>query len=141
MTQSNALETGEQRLKSRRNKLIRYIVLAFVISAFAGAVIGMSSEWFKDGLIPFWLLIVGWVAIVLAFAWFTRDYYRRIDELDLADNLWANTVALYFYFIVLFTWYFFHEADLTGEPQHYVIAVATFAVLVLAYGIRKLGFR
>lgn len=133
--------TGEQRLRSRRNKFWTYCALGFVIAAAAGAVSGLAGQGFKDGVLPLWALIACWAAVAIGFVWFTRDYYSRVDELDLSDNLWANTVALYGYLVLLGSWQFFHEAGLVIEPQQWIIAGATLGILFLSYFARRLGLR
>lgn len=139
MTDTDDLATsGEQRLKIRRNSLLRYCALAFLVAALIGAATGMAGHWFAEGRIPAWLLLVGTAVVVAGFVWFSMDYYRRVDELDLLDNLWANTIALYSYFIILACWYFFHHAGMVREPEHIPIAIATIVILFAAYGLRKL---
>ena len=81
------------------------------------------------------------VAVALAFAWFTYDYFRRVDELDRMDNLWAHLIGFYGGLIVFGVWYFLAELDLAAKPS----AVATVAIMAgltfVAYGLRKLGLR
>ncbi len=138
---NNATLTGEQRLKSRRNRFLRFCAIGVFAAMLVGFFSGMSTQWFRDGTIPIWLLFGMLIAAVAGFVYFTYDYYRRVDELDLLDNLWANTVGLYGYFIVLGSWYFLHDAGLVIPTDHFAITVATLAILFIAYGVRKLGIR
>jgi hypothetical protein len=86
--------------------------------------------------------LAGFAAIVVvAGIWFTRDYFRRIDQLDLLDNLWASTTALYTFFITAGSWYIIHGKDLAPSPDFAATALFTFAVLIIAYAARKLGWR
>lgn len=133
--------SGEQRLRSRRNRFWRYCAIAFVVALLSGLVSGYASDLYKEGNLPAWSLILIWTVVVLAFIWFSRDYFRRVDELDLLDNLWASTFAIYGYFIMLGSWLLFHDVGLASEPQQIPIAIATFAILMISYLARKLGLR
>lgn len=133
--------SGEARHKSRRNAFIKYVAIAFAVALVAGIVTGAGAAMTNLGKLPLWLIAAVWLVVVAVFIWFSRDYFRRIDELDLQDNLWACTIALYANMIVYGSWYLFNEAGALGEPDAGIIFWITFAVVVVAYFARRLGLR
>jgi len=142
MTANNeATLTGEERLKARRSRFLRFCAIGFLVAMLVGLLSGMSTQWYRDGTISIWILLAMLIAAIAGFVYFTYDYYRRVDELDLLDNLWANTAGLYGYFILFGSWFFLHDAGIVAPPNHLLIAVATMAILFIAYGIRKLALR
>ena len=134
-TGTNHEISGEARLRRRWRSFWRYLGVAFVASILVGAFSGALVDIYENGSIP---IIVLTVAV---FAWFTRDYFKRVDELDLMDNLWAHLTGVYGGMIVFAVWYFTAELDLVAYPS----APAMMAIIVLivfaVYGLRKLGWR
>ena len=133
--------SGEARLKSRRSGFLRYVILSFAAALVVGMVSGLAAFLVDDQVMPGWVLIVGWIAAVVAMIWFTRDYFRRIDELDLLDNLWSSMIGLYFFIIAYGTWFVFDLAGMAGEPDSQALFVLTLTATFAAYGLRKLGWR
>lgn len=133
--------TGEVRLKNRRNRLWRNLAIGMVVAALFGFSTGFASDAVKDGTLPGWAYLAFIGLAIVAFGWATWDYTRQIDELDLLDNLWSSFFGFYFYAAALGAWHFAHEAGLVGPVQHYAIFFASFSVILLTYGLRKLGLR
>lgn len=140
-TTLSAANPGEARHKARQKALLRWFGMAMVAGFVAGMVGGFAGALVADGLLPVPVLIGLWALTVALFIWFSRDFYRRIDEVDLIDNLWASTVAFYAYTIVFGSWYVFHDIGLIGPPQQLTIFNITIAAGIVAYGARKLGWR
>jgi hypothetical protein len=141
MMKSDPKLSGEARLKARRSAFWRYVAFAFAASFAVGLAFGIASGFVERGFLPTGLLIALWLLVVIGFAWGTRDYFRRIDEVDLQDNLWATTIGFYGYIVTLGSWFMFHEIGLVAEPDDLVIAAIAMTALLLAYGARKLGMR
>lgn len=141
MTRNDANLSGEDRLKRRRARLARFGVLGFVAGVIGGFATGALGRMAASGDIPTAVLAILWAAIMATAIWFTRDYFRQIDELDLLDNLWASTIALYAFLIAAGSWYVFHDIGLAPPPSFELLALFTFAILLVAYGLRKLGWR
>ncbi|WP_324260301.1 hypothetical protein U4960_08900 [Altererythrobacter sp. H2] len=133
--------SGEARLKARRSAFFRYVALALLAGFVAGMMSGVAAAFVAEGILPGGLLIALWAVVILGFAWFTRDYFRRIDELDLLDNLWASTIGLYTYIVVFGSWYLFHDVGLASEPDQYAVMAATLIATTIAYLARKAGLR
>ncbi|MEW4448035.1 hypothetical protein [Qipengyuania sp. JC766] len=133
--------TGVQRLRTRRQKFWRWCALAFALSIFAGMASGTLAALYQDDLVPAWSLYALWAVVAFAWVWFSRDYFLRIDELDQMDNLWACLIGFYFYVGAFVTWYMFADAGLAPEIDGTIMFFATMTVMVVSYGLRKLGLR
>jgi len=138
---NDAQISGEQRLRSRHRKFYIYVGIAMLIGFAAGIGSGMVGAMVERDILPTWLLWIVWGVVTVAFAWFTRDYFRRIDELDLLDNLWASTIGIYVYVVVFGTWYFFSDLGVMGPMNHFWIFSITMVSVLVAYVARKLGWR
>ena len=133
--------SGEARLKQRRNRLFRFSAIGFVIAMGAGFASGHFGSLYSDGELPGWAIIALWLLAVTAFTWFAITYFRKIDELDLMDNLWATMVAFYFYVIAYVSWQMANEIGMLVPPNSMLIFASTMIVLFVAYFARKLGLR
>lgn len=141
MTDNNAALSGEARLKAKRNAFLRYFGLAMLAGFIGGMMSGVAAAMVEDGSLPKGVLIALWTITVGLFVWFCRDYFRRVDELDLLDNLWASTIGLYGYVVVFGTWYLFHQVGIAPEIDQIAVMLATLAIATVAYIARKLGWR
>jgi hypothetical protein len=141
MTSSDPALTGEAKLKKRRAAFLRYLAIALAVSVVVGLASGALASTIAMGAVPNAVMIGVLVVVVAGFSWFTRDYFRRIDEVDLQDNLWANTFGFYTYLVTLGSWYLLHDIGMMAEPQQYIIFAISCSALVISYGIRKLGWR
>ena len=141
MTDTSDTLSGEARLKSRRNSLWRFCAIGTGIAAGVGLVTGYAGGLYEDGTVPAWTLFAAWVVAVASFAWFTWEYFRRVDELDVLDNLWCCLFALYFYMVAYPSWWLFHDLGLAPEINHMAIYVATLCLGGIVYCARKLGLR
>lgn len=142
MTDTNDIAmSGEARLKSRRYRFFRFCAIGFAAAFVTGLATGYAGDLLRDGTVPAWLFYVVFGITLASLSWFTWEYFRRVDELDLLDNLWASMIAIYFYIVALPSWYLFHDLDLVGEPNQVIIYIATSVVLLASYGLRKLGLR
>lgn len=141
MTKSDPDLSGEARLKRRRSRFYRYLGLAFLVSIVAGMASGTMVSFYENGLIPLWLPLLAFAIAAAGLVWFTRDYFKRVDELDRMDNLWAHLIGLYGGFIVFCFWYLLADLGVTGEPSGLGVVGAMLLITFAAYGARKLGLR
>lgn len=134
-------ESGEQKLRRRKKAFWTFLALGMVISLIAGLASGIVGANVEDGLLAPWVLfpIIG--AITIGFIWFSYRYYKAIDELDLMDNMWANTFGMYGFVIIAGIWILLEQAKLTGPPETMFILFASIAISLLAYLARRLGLR
>jgi hypothetical protein len=98
---------GEARSRGRR----RIFYAIFLFSLFLGLVGGVSMGLTEDGDLKFssttaWSLAAFGALLIGGFSiWF----YKWADEVEVKDNLWANTVALHVAFAVGVPWAFLAE--------------------------------
>lgn len=133
--------TGEERLRIRQRSFFRYCAIAFVAALLVGVATGYLGVLIEDGELPVWLVYVTSALLVGGFVWFTRDYLRRIDELDLMDNLWACMIGFFFYYVTFPVWNSLASFDLAPPVDNWVLWIGTTIVMFAAYALRKLGFR
>ncbi len=133
--------TGEERLRRRKAAFWRYMTLAFAVAMIAGLASGFLTEMADEGALPNWVPLLAWVVIVLGMVWFTRDYFRRVDELDLQDNLWAHLYGTYAAAAIWTTWYLVADLQLAQHPSGGTTMFILFASVLTVYGLRKLGLR
>jgi hypothetical protein len=141
MTDKTDTLSGEARLKSRRNSLWRFCAMGSGIAAVVGLVTGYAGGHYENGTLPAWGLFAAWLVAVASFAWFTWEYFRRVDELDVLDNLWCCLFSLYVYMVAFPSWWLFHDLGLAPEVNHVAIYLATLGIGAIVYIARKLGLR
>lgn len=90
---------------------------------------------------PEWLVWASLAATLVAGTWYTAIYFRRIDELDLLDNLWSSLIGFYVFVAALPVWKALHEVSDVPEPHALGLWYISIAAAVLAYGWRKLRGR
>lgn len=141
---TDAIDTalsGEARLKAQRNRFWSFCAAGLAVAVAVGFGTGWVSDLFLQGKLPGWSMYLAWGLALTSFAWFTRIYFRRVDELDLLDNLWACMIGFYFYAIAMPSWWLFASLGLAPEVNHIMIYLAAFVITFAAYGFRKLGLR
>ena len=136
MTKTETL-TGEQQ-ESRRRRKFWMMMTAFMVG---GGITGAASGVFTSGngaaVSP--ALAIGFVAIFFtAFVLLSWHFFTTVDELELADNLWASLFGLYFYLAAVPTAWFFNQAGIMPPIDQWPIYFGTAGVTFGAYLIRKL---
>ncbi len=137
---------GERKLRDNRKRFHRLVWLGLgmglVIGLVAGIVTGYTRAAQRAGDTGLeWLAWPVLIAAFAAFIWYTRHYFRKIDELDLLDNLWASTVGLYAFVMAYPAWALLHEIGQAGAPQITPLWWGSMAAAGVAYGWRKLRHR
>lgn len=134
---------GEVAAASRRRDFWLILGGLFGVGMVVGASIAageMRSDggsWFSGPLDPTLAMAVA-VVTTLALIVGTLIFYRRIDEFERADNIYASAVAANVVTIVYPVWYLLGRGGWTSEPRHEVIFLLLLAVMMIAYGWRKL---
>ncbi|WP_338244981.1 hypothetical protein [Aurantiacibacter hainanensis] len=141
MTDTNEALSGEQRLESRTRRLWTFCALGMAATIAIGLGSGYAAALYEEGALPGWLIVVLWGLALVSFTWFTWGYFRRVDELDVMDNLWAGMIGLYFYCVGLPTWLAFAHIGIAPPMDDVLLYVAVAVVTGIAYGLRKLGLR
>ena len=142
MTKSDAPAlSGEERLKARRRKFWRYVGLALLAALVAGLAMGVAGSMFQHDAVPMWVPVVLAILTFIGMVWFTFDYYRRIDEIDLMDNFWAHLIGLNVGAFAVGFWWLMADIGLLRMPSALEAVGVIALVTVIAYGARKLGWR
>lgn len=126
--------------KARRRRLQLIIVAlmcAGAVLGFFSAMFEMDGGGFMKGIPASWAIAAS-VILLVALGVGGWRYNLATDELDRRDNQWASAMALNFYIGGYACWYLWWRGGLVPEPQHQTIFVATMAVMLLAYGYKKL---
>ena len=139
--QPKRLGEGEQRLQQSRNRYWRYFGVIMLTAAGVGVLTGALGDAFDNGYVPQAVFLAIIAAIAIGFVWLCFDYYRRLDEVDLMDNLWAATVALNAGFLVWFVWWVLGDAGITVRPQATPILLGMLIINLGVYLARKTGLR
>lgn len=137
---------GERRLGERRRKFWKLVAWGLLLGLGIGMamsiVVGFShaheqagGEWIGWAMWPV-LLLSAW-----AFIRYTVAYFRRIDELDLLDNLWSSLIGLYAVLAGYPIWQVLHQVRQLPEPNAHGMWLIAMASTVAAYGWRKLRHR
>jgi undecaprenyl pyrophosphate phosphatase UppP len=138
---SDGQVSGEMRLKKRKRAFWMFVGIGCLAAAIAGFASGFVGAKVEQGMLPDWAILLIMAVVSCAFIWFSYTYYKKVDELDLTDNLWANTFGLYAYVIMAAGWVILQEAGIVGPPQHWPILIVTLLVALIAYTARRLGLR
>ncbi len=134
-------KSGEQMLNTRRGKFWRLVVFGMVVATATGLALGIASAAITLGDIPSWVIVPLLILTAAGFVWFTLKYYRSIDEVDLLDNLWANTFGLYAIIIGAGGWLILAEIDIMPPVDIVALVTGTLFMTFAAYFIRRAGFR
>lgn len=129
--------SGEARLAAKRRSFWRYFAAATLLAGLGGGLLGSGVALRELAGLSAWAIAAVGAASIVIWVWFSRNYLRGIDEIDLQDNLWASLVALYFFVAAAPFWLLLHEVALAPAPQLMALWWATLAVAVLAYFYRK----
>jgi Na+-driven multidrug efflux pump len=134
---------GERAFRENRKRLWRLVWLgvgiSFCIGLASGFIAGFTEGWENAGGSAISWIVWPVLAIgIWGFVLFTRGYFRRVDELDVQDNLWASLIGLYFYLAALPCWMLLHKVGQLPPPDHWILWGATFLSACIAYGWRKL---
>ncbi len=134
------LRDGLAAAKARRRRLqsiIGGLMGAGAVLGFFSARFEMDGGGFMQGIPAGWAIAAS-VILLGALGFGGWRYHLATDELDRRDNQWASVAALNFYIGGYASWYLWWRGGLLREPQHQTIFVATMAVMLLAYGYKKL---
>ena len=138
MINTNSAEpSGEEKLRAKRRRFIRYVALTCLVFAVAGLIVGFASAAAEDATVPPYFLLPLIAASLIGFVVFSRNYFTRVDEVDLLDNLWASLIGMYFYIVAFPLWELLGRVGYTSPPDHWLIWGATLTVSMAVYLYRK----
>ena len=147
MTKEGQMDRGKgERLHAERRRSFWTILAALAV---LGAVIGFASGLFaahadaNGEWAPAWRVgtAIAIVAFTVLAAYGSWRFFRTVDELELADNLWGSLFGFYTYALLFPTWWAFGKLETVPQPDQWVIYAASMAVAALTYFYRKLRLR
>ncbi|MEP3051333.1 MAG: hypothetical protein ABJP48_09540 [Erythrobacter sp.] len=133
--------SGEEMLKSKRRSFWRYIALSMVLAMFAGLIGGVLNQLYLHGDVPLFIPLAAIAVVAIGFLWFSFDYFRRVDELDLQDNLWSHMVGFYGGLAFFGVWFFCADLGLADQPTALPVLAVMLVVTFITYLLRKMGLR
>lgn len=130
-TNTSAPLSGEDRLRQRRRRIRNVWIAALGVGFLGGMAFGLSSDGGLRLSPPlFWgllaLVAAGTVAVNV---WFMR----RVDEVEVMDNLWACFVGLLAHILIGAGWVAAAARGLAPVPDVLAVLLATLAVTFIAY--------
>jgi hypothetical protein len=133
---------GERLHNERRKRLWRTIGILGGAGAIGGFISGFvmgHNEARSQDIPDAWRtvaaagLIIG--AIVAAYG--SWRFFKVVDEVEVADNLWGSMIGYYVYALTLPTWFALAWLDRAPPVDHWVIFFASMAAALAVYGWRK----
>lgn len=138
-----AMMDGEQRHAQYRRRFWRTLGIAGLGGLPIGFAIGFGAGYTEGDFNAFWNWAPDWLVIaLLVFAAATILYgswrfYKSIDEVELLDNLWANSAAYGAYALLFPAWWVLGKTGIAPEPNHWLIFLAALGAGLVAYLGRK----
>lgn len=136
---------GERRERDRRrrfwNILGALVGSGAIVDAIAGLLMARTNDGEQLVAIAPWQ---AWTLAILANAGFLYGcwtFYKSIDEVELADNLWGSTAGFYAYAILYMTWTGLDIANAVPPPNHGAIFILSLVSATAAYLWRKWSAR
>ncbi|MCY7338570.1 MAG: hypothetical protein LH465_01200 [Sphingomonas bacterium] len=122
-------EQGEgERIEARRRRTFWMSLGVLMIGgALAGLFTGIAaggSDLEPDAIwarVPQPLAVAITGALLIAFSYATWRFYKAIDEVELADNLWGSTASYYLYATLFPLWWALGKAGVLPEPNDWAI--------------------
>ena len=132
---------GERLHAERRQRFWRMMIALGLCGAIAGFVYGLAlSHEEAGGTIPSSLQTIGAAALILSVlgaAYGSWRFFQQVDELEVADNLWASLVGFYIYALLFPTWWMIARLEQAPEPNDWVIFAVAMVGSGAVYAYRK----
>lgn len=133
---------GERLHEQRRRRfwgiLGWLVVIGLVAGFFSGFVAGFidgSGGQGTPGLKAIGGAGVALIAVAVAYG--SWRFFASVDEVEVADNLWASLIGFYAYAILFPAWWSLSKIGLTAEPDHWIIYGVALLTATAAYFYRK----
>ena len=133
---------GERLHAQRRRRFWIILGWLFALGAAAGFFSGFTMG-FADasgGAISPAMKAAGGIGVLLfaaAAAYGSWKFFVSVDEVEVADNLWASLIGFYAYAITFPTWWALWKLRLVDEPNDWVIYGIALITATAAYAYRK----
>jgi hypothetical protein len=131
--------SGEDRLRQRRRRIRAMQVGILGLGALFGIAFGLSEGGALRLSPLLWWTLVGLLAVgvVAANLW----YMRRVDEVEVMDNLWAAFVGMNAHILIGAGWVAASARGMTPAPDVLSVLMATLIITLITYVGLKLRRR
>ena len=135
---------GERLEAARRRKFWGLMIALAVLGAVSGFLVGVAGG-YADAVgapVSSTMRMTTAAAIIVgvaAAAFFSWRFFRIVDEVELADNLWGSLIGFYVYAFLFPTWWMLHWLRIAPEPNDWAIFTAALVSAAAVYGYRKLA--
>jgi len=136
---------GERLHSERRKRFWRImgglLALGFITGIVAGFALQVSDAG-QDSW-PAWVPVAGSIGVVLVaigVAYGSWRFFVSVDEVEVADNLWASMIGFYVYAILFPAWWAMHKLSVVAEPNDWAIFIAAMFSALIVYGYRKVRY-
>ena len=133
---------GERLYAAQRKRFWTVIGVLALLGLVTGFVAGFVSG-FADArgmtVEPLYGTVgaAGVVLMAILFAYFSWRFFVAVDEVEVADNLWASLIGFYAYAILFPAWWALARLGKAPEPDDWTIFGAAMVTATVAYAIRK----
>lgn len=135
-----------ERLHARQRRRFWALIGALAVIGFIAGMVGsyaliVAEDGGAGSPTALWVGVVGVAAAVLLFIYGSWRFFVSVDEVELADNLWASLIGFYAYAIMLPAWWALAALGAVPGPDQWVIYGTSVGVAFAAYLIRKWRFQ
>jgi hypothetical protein len=133
---------GERLYAERRKRFWKVVGVLALAGGIGGFASGFAAG-YADGSgrpLPDWMstaAVVGIVISVLVGAYASWRFFTVVDEVEVADNLWASLIGFYVYAFLFPAWWLLNWIGAAPEPDNWMIFAAVMLSATAAYGVRK----
>lgn len=130
--------SGEHKLRAQERRRATPLVVLLLLGFALGLAIGFSSA--RDGQLPALPPAVVWIGVGLiaaAAGTLTLVWLRRVDEVEVTDQLWSGFFALQVFAIGAPCWELLAAAGAAPPVNRHAVYVGTFVVTTLVYLWRR----
>lgn len=133
---------GERREAERRRKFWRLVATLAAVGAVAGFVFGFIHGAADSTGEPVsgtaqTMAAVALLVAVIGGGYFSWRFFAAVDEVEIADNLWASLIGFYVYGFGFPAWWGLSMLKAAPEPIDWIIYAAAMVSAGAAYGVRK----
>lgn len=133
---------GEIAHEASRKKFWRALAWCGVGGLPIGVVLGLTiaSGRHPEGAVLSLPPVAAIALVVLALALFIAGcwkFFTSIDEVEMADNLWASMIGFYFYVMVFPGWWLLALAGVVPPVDNWILWAGSLVAGMLEYGRRK----
>ena len=129
--------SGERKLRAQEVRRATPQVLLVVLGLVAGIVLALSEENWLPRLPPA-LAWLGAALLAAAVVGLNAIWIRRVDEVEISDQLWSSFVGLQAFILTATCWELLAATGAAPPVHRYGLYLATFTATCAAYFWRRL---